>query len=73
MNNKTPEQILTEFVLAQIENQPLEQRIQLYLAIAYTTQDKRLEADCRAIAESLEQAQNKHTQLLLGFRGRVSE
>jgi hypothetical protein len=61
---------LTEFVLARIAEQPASQRIALYRALAADTSDKILAANCRSVANILEDVERNHLQLVLDFQRR---
>ncbi len=66
-----PEQLLTDFVLEQIETQPVPRRIELLRALAHETKWPALKTACNAEADVLEQAQVMHRQLRLDFQRRA--
>ncbi len=68
---RATEQLLTDFVLEQIEAQPLPRRIELLHALGAETQHAGLKAACHAEADALEQIEARHRQLRLDFQRRA--
>lgn len=68
----TPRQIIVDFVLEQIEAQPLEKRTLLYRALAADLgRDDEVGKTARALADECESISRRHCQLHLNFRRAV--
>lgn len=66
--HQTPAEYLMDFLLSRIEEQPAEQRIMLYRALAAETKDRLVANTCRNLADRLEEIQHAHEQLQLNLR-----
>ena len=64
-------ELLTEYILEKLSEEPVGKRILLYRAIAIETKCPLLTANCRRLANELEAIEARHEQLVLNFRTRT--
>lgn len=68
----TAHAFLTDFLLEQIAEQPIERRLLLYRALAVDTADFALRKACTARADEIERLMLSERQMLLDFRRKHS-
>jgi hypothetical protein len=66
-----PAELLTEYILEKLSEEPVGKRILLYRAIAIETKCPVLTAACRRLANELEAIEARHEQLVLDFKRRA--
>ena len=62
-----PEKTITEFVLAQLDNQPPRRRAELYRALARLISDEAAIPELVKLADDLDAIQRRHRQLTLNL------
>ena len=68
MSPSNPSLLIYEFVLERVSDEPLERRAQIYRALATVIGREDLAAQLIAHANSLDEIERRHAQLVLDFK-----